>query len=116
MVTVTVKHLRRGDKLAAIAGQSTRGETVAAVEHDGGTLVTLTTRRGPQRRRTVRLVPVATPVTTDPPLPAWRVLDTRREPAGAWKANAAAFAAGAALGVIGHRPAADTSPILGVGN
>ncbi len=94
----TAAHLRRGDTITAIAGEPVGRETVAAITLEDGT-ATITTRSGPQKRRNVRQLPATVPVTTDPPLPAWRYTDRRHEPSGAWKANAAAFGVGVVMGL-----------------
>ena len=99
--TATVAHLYRGDTITGIDGAATVApETVTGLEFDTyADTVTVTTRCGP-RRRIVRQLPASTPVTTDPPLPAWRFTDRRRETD--WEtigANVGAFAAGVALGL-----------------
>ena len=108
----TAGDLRRGDTLTGVDGHPTTAETVTRVETDGD-LVAITTRRGPQRRQTVRHLPAATPVTTDPPLPRWRFTDRQRERSGDGFGNAASFATGLALGLISNRrPVQDTDPVL----
>lgn len=105
----TAGDLRRGDILEAIDGHPI-GETVHAIHRDGDTV---TTRRGPQRRRTVRHRPVGVPVTTDPPLPAWRLTERPRQTDRAkLAANAAAFDVGVVLGLANRRPVEDTTPVI----
>lgn len=114
--TPTLAHLHRGDRLTAIAGD-TVDETVTRVERDGDT-VRLTTGRGPKKRRVVRLLPASLPVTTDPPIPAWRFTD-RPRPAGQAGEIVAAIAAGAVLGTLngilgGNRRPQDDTPIIDI--
>jgi len=107
----TTGDLRHGDTLKAIDGHPI-GETVHAIHRDGDT-VTVTTRRGPQRRRNVRHLPAGVPVTTDPPLPAWRLTETPRQTDRAKLAtNAAAFGVGVVLGLANRRPVKDTTPVI----
>ena len=67
----TAGDLLRGDTITGIEGRTISPETVTRVETAGDD-VAVTTKRGPQRRTTVRHLPATTPVTTDPPLPHWR--------------------------------------------
>ena len=60
-----VGDLLRGDTITGIDGRTIPAETVTRVETIGDD-VAVTTKRGPQRRTTVRHLPATTPVTTDP--------------------------------------------------
>ena len=106
-----VGDLLRGDTITGIDGRTIPAETVTRVETIGDA-VAVTTKRGPQRRTTVRHLPATTPVTTDPPLPHWRFMDRRHEPSGEWKYNVGAAVAGAVLGLVSNRRPVDTSPIV----
>ena len=95
-------HLRRGDTITAVAGESVGLEIVQRVDIEDGT-ATIITRRGPQRRQIVRHLPATVPVTTDPPLLAWRRLDRRPVKTGRGAEVAAAVVAGAVMGLVTTR-------------